>query len=506
MGICVFFHELGHFLIGKWMGVKPKIFSIGYGRGILFKRKGRTIYQLTAIPLGGYVQFYGDDPSKIGAKTKKGDFFSVGPWRRMALAFGGPLFSILLGFVVVFFLVLFGWQPTTNKIHVSGENSPAYSAGLRTHDKIIAVGGITTDSYEKVSYQVAFASETEIPVKVERDGNIREFKVTVIPREQGSIPYLEGVRPAGKAYLVPASEKNLPKELKLNDKIISAGGKPIASVADLATVINEGDKKSVQLEVLRSNGGYVSTGNDEKIAITVPLKKRETLILRNLKDEQTNVVLPQKEIFSWPTNEFTRIAVNGETFTEWSAFKSALLKQKGQRKKMLIGAVEVTADATFSERKMIGISLAEGIEPEKANLPRNFISVITRSTDQTIFATKGTLVGLWRIIEGKLSFSKSVSGPVKLVAIAAKSVSSGWDTYWFLLAQISMILGIMNLLPIPVLDGGHIVFYLIEAVYKPVSFKVMAATTRIGMIIMLTMGIYVIGLDIWDVFIKKIFG
>jgi regulator of sigma E protease len=123
-----------------------------------------------------------------------------------------------------------------------------------------------------------------------------------------------------------------------------------------------------------------------------------------------------------------------------------------------------------------------------------------------VFITKSTLVGLGRIIEGKLSFNKSVSGPVKMVAIAAKTVELGWQTYFLLMAQITIILGVMNLLPIPVLDGGHIVFYLIEAIYKPVSFKVQATATRIGMALMLALGIYVIGLDIIDVFFRRVFG
>lgn len=136
----------------------------------------------------------------------------------------------------------------------------------------------------------------------------------------------------------------------------------------------------------------------------------------------------------------------------------------------------------------------------------SFFKKIALSFDETVFITQSTFTGLYRIIQGKLSFNKSVSGPVKMVAIAAKTVELGWQTYFLLMAQITIILGVMNLLPIPVLDGGHILFYLIEAIYKPLSFKVQATATRIGMAVMLAMGIYVIGLDIIDVFFRKIFG
>jgi regulator of sigma E protease len=155
---------------------------------------------------------------------------------------------------------------------------------------------------------------------------------------------------------------------------------------------------------------------------------------------------------------------------------------------------------------MLGIALSGGLNPVLAGQPQTIGAIFSRSFDYTIFATQSTIVGLYRVIEGKLSFRKSISGPVKIMAVAAKSVSTGWDTYWFLLANITIVLGIMNLLPIPVLDGGHIVFYLIEALYKPLPAKVIASSMRIGMVILLSLGVYVIGLDIWDVFLKKIFG
>ena len=92
------------------------------------------------------------------------------------------------------------------------------------------------------------------------------------------------------------------------------------------------------------------------------------------------------------------------------------------------------------------------------------------------------------------------------MAIAAKTVDYGWEHYWFLLAQITIVLGIMNLLPLPVLDGGHILFYLIEAFYKPIPASVIMKAMQFGMALMLTLGIYVIFLDIYDVFILRIFG
>ena len=169
------------------------------------------------------------------------------------------------------------------------------------------------------------------------------------------------------------------------------------------------------------------------------------------------------------------------------------------------GAVLIAASSELTSRGLTGIQLQKVVKMDKANLPVGFISLFTRTVDRTIFSAQSTLIGLYRLIQGNLSFRKSVSGPVKIFAIAAKTVEDGWGSFWFLLANITIILGIMNLLPIPVLDGGHIVFYLIEALYKPLKPSIIAASTRIGMMLMLSLGVYVIVIDLIDVFINRMF-
>jgi len=237
LGICIFVHELGHFLIGKWVGVQPRVFSIGYGRGLFFKKKGKTIYQVTAIPLGGYVQFYGDDITRSHEKIKKGDFFSVGPWRRMALAFGGPLFSLLFGFLLIFVLIVSGWRPATNEIRLFDEtpNTPAHLAGLQNGDKVVEVDGVTTDYFEKVNLYIALASKNQIKLKVDRGGKIIETNVNAVSFETGG-PLHIGIRPKGEKYLVVKKSKQLENAyLKENDKILSVDGVAVDDIDKLRT-------------------------------------------------------------------------------------------------------------------------------------------------------------------------------------------------------------------------------------------------------------------------------
>lgn len=497
LGVCVFFHELGHFLIGKAAGVRPRVFSIGYGRGLFFRRRKGTIYQITAIPLGGYVQFYGDDPSDQSRKGRKGDFFSVGPWRRIALAFGGPFFSILLGFIIVFILLQTGYRPMDNVVRVDAK-SALYIAGLRDGDRVMRVDGSATPSFDRIIYEVGFAKAETVEAVVERAGKPLALQLPVMRSEPGTPGMFVGARPLSRLTMTEDGPKGT--ELKRGDEILRANGQDLFSIEDLIRVLNARDEDTAEIEINRPDG----KGGFTPLRHTVPLKKVPRVVLKNVIDVQTEKSVGDIILEEGGGKEFQNVFVNGESFATFAEMRAAMEKTNAETLKLRIGPVAIKAEINLSFRRQIGIRPAEKHISGMTHI--SFFKKIALSFDETVFITQSTFTGLYRIIQGKLSFNKSVSGPVKMVAIAAKTVELGWQTYFLLMAQITIILGVMNLLPIPVLDGGHIVFYLIEAIYKPLSFKVQAIATRIGMAVMLAMGIYVIGLDIIDVFFRKIFG
>ncbi len=525
LGILIFFHELGHFLAAKAVGVTPKIFSIGYGKGRWKITRGRTTYQITAFPLGGFVQFYGDDITEAPENIQKGDFFSVGPWRRILIAFGGPAFSVTLGVFVLGMLIALGWQPVSNTVEIA-ENTEAYEAGLRTGDSIMAVNGIKTDSYEKVALEVAFAPEDKLLLATQRG----DMEVDLLPRKTGSIRTIPGMVPLASAhFLIAAADMSFPAlqkgladwkgkraewtaGIKQGDRIVSANGLPVSRVEDLRGILQSGKKSTesfmplvnegyVLLEIQRKNSHFAPDTSNLYLAMA-PVKSVKVIHLKNIRDLQTGAVIPERSISALDGAIFSRIYVNNKNYNNFNDLAAAIGNSKEQT--LRIGTVQYTATVELADKKMIGMSFQEGFIPRPANLPRDPVSLVSRSFNETWFAAKSTLLGLYRIIEGKLSFNQSVSGPVKIMAVAAKSVESGWDTYWYLLAQISIVLGIMNLLPIPVLDGGHIIFYLVEAVYKPLSPRIIGATVRAGMAVLLTFGVYVIGKDIYDVFVRGV--
>ncbi|MDH5721004.1 MAG: site-2 protease family protein [Spirochaetia bacterium] len=499
-GLCIFIHELGHYLIGKWVGIRAKIFSIGYGKGIWFKKRGKTIYQITAFPIGGYVQFYGDDPTKEHKKLKKGDFFAAGPWRRIAVAFAGPAFSLLLGVLVIFTLILAGWQPLSNKITLveAGVETPAKKAGLKDGDKIVAINNEKISSFEELNYHIALTEKNDLSLKIDRSGKIFDVNVQAETPDPGAPPRI-GIMPFGKNYLMLLEDKKLPEEnLYKYDKIISVNDKPIIKIEELREFLSQNIDQDVNLTIMRKSGTLFQPEKEISLNIKAPVKKMEYILFSNVLDLQTEKKTPDIEISDQQPSVFSKIFIDNKSYSNWAGFKAAI-KEKAQANPSIeisMGAVAVKANTEFHERGILGIKLTETVDPERAALPSDFISILSRTYNQTILTTGSTIMGLYRIFQGKLSFNKSISGPIKIFEVAALSVVEGWEKYWFLLAQISIILCIMNLLPIPVLDGGHIIFYLIEAVYKPIPAKKIEIIVRVGVAFLITLGIYVIGLDL----------
>jgi regulator of sigma E protease len=511
LGICVFVHELGHFLAGKLVGVQPRVFSIGYGRGLFFKKKGRTIYQVTAIPLGGYVQFYGDDITKDHSKIKEGDFFSVGPWRRIIIAFAGPFFSILFGFILIFILLLSGWRPTANEINVGGEDrkSSAALAGLVDGDKILEVNGIKTDYFEKVNLNIALSGENNIHLKIQRGSEIIEKNINATAMVEGGPLHIDGIEPRGEKFLVVKKGKFVENTfLKDSDRIVTVNGEKADDIYVLRNIVNRNIDKKVEVVVEREQSSLFNPNKKERLSLLVPVQSHEYFRFYNIKDLQTEKIISEIEIGQWDEKSMYNIFINNRSFVSWNDFRNEVVKvsERGRKPvKFRIGPVQVESRVEISRRGLLGISLETGVNTEKMEIPAGIISLAALTIDFSVVATKSTLLGLYRIIEGKLSFRKSISGPVKIMKMTAQSIKIGWDVYWLLFAQITIVLGIMNLLPIPVLDGGHILMYFIEGVYKPIPTRIIAAAMRIGVVLLIGLGIYVIFLDIWDVFIAGLF-
>ena len=175
LSFLIFFHELGHFLMARLVGVKVEVFSIGFGKKLICKEFRGTNWCISAIPLGGYVQMKGQDDTDPTKKSDDPDSYtSKSPWQRILILLGGPGFNFLLAIIIYLFIALTGWHKLAPIVGKTIPNTPA-SKFLKPKDKIIEINGIKIKSWDEIRKVVE--KSNILNVKVLRNGKILEFKI-----------------------------------------------------------------------------------------------------------------------------------------------------------------------------------------------------------------------------------------------------------------------------------------------------------------------------------------
>ncbi|WP_019220379.1 RIP metalloprotease RseP [Bartonella senegalensis] len=192
--VIIFVHELGHYLIGRWCGIKASIFSLGFGPQIVgYKDKHGTQWRLALIPLGGYVKFIGDEEDGCGASFQSrpivdGSFASAHAWKKAATVFAGPLFNALFTVVILtFFFFTYGRVAIEPVVGSFVKDSPAVQAGLQLGDRFIEMDGQQVESFEDLMNYVSFHGGEPIEFKMERSGQLFTTVITpkVVERDDG---------------------------------------------------------------------------------------------------------------------------------------------------------------------------------------------------------------------------------------------------------------------------------------------------------------------------------
>jgi regulator of sigma E protease len=425
LGLLITFHEFGHFWVARKLGVRVTRFSVGFGRA-LWSRRGAdgTEYVVAAFPLGGYVKMLDEREGPVPADQLDEAFNRKPVGKRIAIVAAGPIFNLIFA-VLAFWLMFLVGIPELRPV-VGAVSGIAAQAGIETDDVIVEVDGRDTRTWSHAVLElIAHALDREtVQVMVESPSGLR----TSHTLELGLL---------GPDF---AEEKTLE----------AIGIEPWRlEVPPLVGTVSEGSP--ADLAGIRPGDRIVAIADEEVTSwswigylVQTHGQAGEPLVVRVLRGDT------EIEIAVSPRNESTG----------W-----------------------------FSSRLILGVTNAELSEAQRAALERAAIVLrlgpvegLVAATKETWRLTGSTLGLLGRMITGKASV-KNLSGPISIAQFANTSASAGLSHFLFFLGAISLSLGILNLLPIPVLDGGHLLYYLIELVKgSPVSEQVQVAGQYFGLI------------------------
>ncbi len=387
LGVLVFVHELGHFLLARWNGVRVLTFSLGFGPKLLSFTRGGTEYCVSAIPLGGYVKMAGESPDDPRAGSPD-EFMSKSKWQRFQILIAGPLMNLLLAVGVMTFV---NWSGATEpafeqRTPVVGRvlpGSPAEKAGIVAGDVIVSFADRDVDTWQALQMRVVPRANREVPIVIRRDGQRQQL--TVVPEAQtkyeiGDLGIAPSVHPE-IAQVLPGSAAEQ-AGLQVKDVIVSFNGAATTGFT-LAHMIEEIGKRAGQPVSL----GIRRNGNHLDITAT----PRET-------------------------------GGVGRLGMHLSAFETVTV-QPG-----FIEAIGMSVRQNWEWTSMIGEMLA---------------GLFTAETSP-----------------------RQLMGPLGIAEVAGGAATVGWAALFGTMAMISLNLGLLNLLPIPILDGGHIAILAIEGVAR----------------------------------------
>ncbi|MFK7863935.1 MAG: RIP metalloprotease RseP [Pseudohongiellaceae bacterium] len=430
LGILVTIHEFGHFWVARRCGVKVLRFSIGFGKAAkTWVGKDGCEYVIAPIPLGGYVKMLGQEDTTVPATdlpaSQRHQSFAYKPlWQRMAIVAAGPVANFLLA-IFVFWIInlsygLSGIAPVINGVK---EGSPAAVAGLEEGDEILAVDGESTIIWQQVTLQM-----------LGRMGETGELKLSVDPASGGS-----------------------PKDVFI----------PISAWLGADTAPNPiADLGIVQLEIPAVIAGVVEDGR----AAQGGLQAGDEVLSVN-----------SREIRGW-THWVEVIRANPEL-----ALDVVVQREVGQTSLVVTPAEVVGEDG--ESMGSIGAyvqqaSLSELVpESMQRDVRYGVISAIKPAVIETWDKSLFVLDSVKKMVVGLISV-KNINGPITIAQVAGDTATYGLSVYLGFLALLSISLGVLNLLPIPVLDGGHLLYYGIEAIIRrPVPERVQAFGLQLGLLL-----------------------
>lgn len=435
LGTLIVFHELGHYWVARWCGVKVLRFSVGFGTPLRTWVRGpdRTEWVVAAFPLGGYVKMLDEREAPVSPSERYRAFNRQSVWKRIAIVSAGPIANFILAIVVYWGLYIHGVPGVRAVVAQPPANTPAAVAGFTRGETVVKVAGVPVQTFSDLRWQllehaVAHA-RVELETRNERSEiNYRKLDLSSLTAEDLDGDFLAKVGLEGFQPLVPVVQSVLKGSaaegagVRALDRIVEVDGVHIDSGVAIMRIVAASAGKSLHFKMERA-------GQLVEMDIT------------------------------------PRVVSDG-----------------GRQ----IGRIGVSFRVAEDQAQALKIEVKYGVVAA-------FVHAVERTWDSSLVTVR--MMG--KMVVGDVSL-KNLSGPITIADYAGQSAKMGWLPYLTFIALISISLGVLNLLPVPLLDGGHLLYYFIEVIKRsPVSERTMEWGQRAGMLLLFLLMAFALYNDIY---------
>ena len=533
LSVLIFVHELGHFLAAKALDVKVTRFSIGFGPRIFAFTRGETEYQVAWVPLGGYVKMAGDLGDEGPSEDQGRGFLAQAPWKRAVIVGAGPAASLAFPLLLYFILFLAFPQAidvttryplrTSSRVMMLEPGMPAAEAGVRVGDLITSIDGNAVRTFEDLRRALGNKGGKEVTLGLERDGRPLELKLVAARSEEGEADKTRGrlgVSPEPRLPLlgVPAGSVAERAGLRTFDRVLSVDGQPVEDLVSLERTLSAAKNDVVHVEALRRAPAAlpgVDAVVPERIHADVPRQQGQGLAVLGVELPDLYVgqvapgssaeavgLLPGDRLLSvdgQPVVSALKLQRKLDTLRK-TPFRLGWL-QKGQERFAEVQQrpldpkdVAGTKGLDLGLRAPFDASADERLTFDIARLgPGTALVAAARKVGDTISNVAGNLAML---VTGRVPFSM-LGGPIMLYGIASQSAQLGLGVFLSTMALISVNLGLLNLLPIPVLDGFGLLSAFWEWVRRrPIPMRAREIANIVGLAGLVVLMLFVFKNDI----------
>ncbi len=521
VGVLVVIHEFGHFLAAKLLDFKVLRFSVGFGRPLLRVRGRETEYQIALIPLGGYVRILGEDAADEIPPDLVGRSFNAKPlWQRIVVVFAGPAANLILP-VFIYFAVFAGEsQLPAAVVGDVLQDSPAIRAGIEPGDRVLAVNGESVRYWEELEHAVQDSIGHELKLRIQRgDRTFEKYirPVEFIERTRDGMAERKGYIGITRAPFPPLIGVIDPQSpagkvgLRTGDRIISVNGVAVNNWTTLRHALSRG--------MHARNIVYLRGTTAPGIPLVRLLEARTAQLVPEPRTSSDGVSRPYTGVE--PAELFvTRVtagspadlaglrpgdllqSLDGAPMSHWIVLDQRLQSRPdhawtiGWRRYVPAkkSVVVMQAQLTQIVRRQFdeyGNTVERLVFGAGSNVDRGLGEMVpihgrvTYAASKAIGRTGETIAamvhGFWSILSGHAP-GDSVGGPLMMYRAASVSGHKGWETFLLMMALISVNLGLINLLPVPVLDGGHLVVFAVEATRgKPLTLRTRERIHLVGL-------------------------